>query len=121
MAFNSTTLSVNPRNRVRLLIGDIAELPWLDDGAYNFVIDKNEGNELRAAYDLLGYIQSRIALEPVQSTNGYANETRPLLEGIEARRKELEVMIRKEEGTYAIPIVVRSDRKDWKDIDSIKF
>lgn len=119
MSFRSTTLNVNIRNRVRLLVGDVADIPWLDDGVYNYVIDQNNGDELKAAYDVLRYVESRITLEPSTSVaNGY-EETRPMLLYIEKRKKELEVDIAKRDGTYAIPVVVRTDRKNWNDIDII--
>lgn len=119
MSFNSTTLNTNVRNRVRLLVGDVADIPWLDDGVYNYTIDKNEGDELKAAYDVLSYVESRITLEPVRSSNGFVDEERPLLLYIEKRKKELLTDIAKRDGRYAIPVVVRSDRKNWNDIDSI--
>lgn len=119
MSFNSTTLNTNIRNRVRLLVGDVADIPWLDDGVYNYTIDKNEGDELKAAYDVLSYVESRITLEPVRSSNGFVEEERPLLLYIEKRKKELLTDIAKRDGRYAIPVVVRSDRKNWNDIDSI--
>ena len=119
MSFNSTTLNTNARNRVRLLVGDVADIPWLDDGVYNYTIDKNEGDELKAAYDVLSYVESRITLEPVRSSNGFVDEERPLLLYIEKRKKELLTDIAKRDGKYAIPVVVRSDRNNWNDIDSI--
>jgi hypothetical protein len=119
MAFNSTTLPTNARNRVRLLVGDVADIPWLDDGVYNYTLDKNEGDELKAAYEVLSYVESRITLEPVSSSNGFVDEERPLLDWIAIRKKELLDEIAKRDGKYAPPVVVRSDRKNWNDIDSI--
>jgi len=121
MSFNSTTLAVNARNRVRLKVGDVAKIPWLDDGVYNFALQNNDGNELRAAYDVLRYVESRIALEPSGNTNGFYSESRPILKEIERLKDELHIELRKAEGTYKVPIIVRTDRKDWKDIDSIRF
>lgn len=119
MAFNSFNLNASARNRVRLLVGDVADIPWLDDAVYNFTLDQNDGDELRAAYDVLRYVESRITLEPMNSNNGFIDETRPMILYIEKRKKELQADIAKRDGTYAIPLVVRSDRKNWNDIDDI--
>lgn len=119
MSFNSTGLAASPRNRVRLLIGDIAHIPWLDDGVYNYILQQNNMDELKAAYDLLKYVESRITLEPQSSSGGFVKEEAPALEYIAIRKKELDIEIRKRDGGYVVPVIMTSDRKNWNDIDSI--
>lgn len=119
MSFNSFNLQTSVRNRVRLLVGDVAEIPWLDDAVYNYAVGSNDGDEYKAAYDVLRWVESRITLEPTTADNGVIREERPLLEYIAKRKKELLDDIAKRDGTYTVPVVVKSDRKNWNDIDSI--
>lgn len=119
MSFNGSQLNTNPRQRVRLLIGDVANIPWLDDSVYNYILTKNSNDELQSAVELLQYVESRIILEPTTYTTGFTSEERPVIEYIANRIKQLKVDLAKRDGTYSPPVVVRSDRKDWKDIEGI--
>ncbi|ADF58223.1 hypothetical protein PJG4_065 [Pseudomonas phage JG004] len=50
----------NPIDRLREIVGDVWEPPMLSDETYQWVLDKNEGNERRAALELMRMMLFRL-------------------------------------------------------------
>lgn len=107
--------------RVRLLTGDLEETdPILDDGTYEYILLNNNSNELDTAIECLEVILTYLTVNPAWQELGSVSYRNMNLEMVESRianlkqRKTLDAAKSKK-----IPIMVRTDRKNWNDIDAI--
>lgn len=121
MSFDSNDLASDPIQRVRLLTGDVGDEPILDDNIYEFHI-LTLGDEIDAAIVTLENIISYLTLNPQQEKIGNITYSQYDLKDFEKRRKEL-INKKVTQGNLspAAPVIVRSDRKDWKDFDFLKY
>lgn len=119
--FDSGDLATDPIARVRLLCGDIGDQPILDDNIYEFQILKFN-DELDAAIECLENIISYLTLNPQEEKIGNVTYSNYDVKEFENRRKDL-INKKVNQGKFIgeIPVVVRSDRKNWNDFDFLKF
>ena len=119
--FDAGDLATDGVARVRLLTGDIGDVPILDDNVYEFQL-LSYGNELDAAIECLENIISYITVNPQQEKIGNVTYSNYDVKAFEQRRKELiNKKVNDGKTTNAIPVVVRSDRKSWCDFDFLKY
>lgn len=63
--------ATNAIDRVRLLVGDVfSDFEILDDTTYQYFLDKNDGDETKAAVDAAKVIRYQIAKAPTRETAG---------------------------------------------------
>lgn len=63
--------ATNPVDRVRLMVGDVfADFEILDDATYQYFLDKNQGDEQKAALDAARTIRFQIAKFSYRETTG---------------------------------------------------
>lgn len=101
-------------DRMRLLTGDyIEDEPYLDDDIYLWFYEENGNSEVEGAIEALESIINNIALSPVRWEIGDSSESAPAIAALEARLDSLKA---RRAGTK-VPVVIRSDRKNWDDFD----
>lgn len=107
-------------NQLRLMVGDTsADFVWLADETYEWLIETHY-SQLGAAIKALEMIINQVALSPQSVQTEDLKETGPMVEALERRLKAL----KEEKASLAstnkgFPMIVRSDRSNWDDIDSI--
>lgn len=102
-------------DRMRLLTGDfIEDEPYLDDDIYMWFYEENGNSEVDGAVEALEAIINNISLSPARWQIGDASETGPALEALEKRLLSLKA---KRSGSK-VPVVIKSDRKNWCDFES---
>lgn len=114
-------LADNAIERIRLLTGDLEETdPILDDSTYEYLYLENSNNELEAAIEALETILTFLTVNPSWQDIGSVSYRNMNLEMVEQRLSDLKAR-RNLDASKAkrIPIMLKSDRKDWNDIDSI--
>ena len=105
---NATTIS----GRMRLLTGDyILDEPYLEDHIYLWFYESNGNSELDGAIEALESIINNIALQPKKWRTGDVWEETQSLGALERRLADLKL---RKKGTK-VPIIMKSDRKDWDD------
>lgn len=112
-------------NQLRLMVGDTsADFVWLADETYEWLIETHPV-QIDAAIKALEMIINQVALSPQSVQTEDLKETGPMVEALERRLKALkEEKALKEKSSLAsinkgFPMIVRSDRSNWDDIDSI--
>lgn len=120
MSFNSGTLVSDPVSRVRLLVGDIVpDYPILDDTTYEYLTLINT-SELSAAIEALEIILNFYSLSPDTEELGGVKGSGISVNRLEKQLTKLKAKFTADKtGTGRVPMVLRSDRKDWSDFDNI--
>lgn len=100
--------------QMRLNTGDfIEDEPYLSDSVYLHYYEKNNRSILDGSVEALESIINYIALSPQSWTLGESHETSASVSALTKRLTELKL---KRKATV-IPILMRSDRKNWDDFD----
>lgn len=117
MSFNSGNLVTSSTDRVRLLVGDISEIPFLDDTVYEYTV-ANSSSELIAAITILESIISIILLDPLDTQTGDASQGRAQLAALEKKLIELKAKRNQDSsGVSKVPIRIHAGRQSWSDFD----
>ena len=107
--------------QIRLLVGDNAtdtSSQLLSDDVYQFLLDEANGDKHQAAIDALEAIINEIALSPARWELGDAMEERASLPALERRLSQLKAKADRAKNA-PVPVLIRSDRKDWSDFNAI--
>ncbi len=102
--------------QMRLAVGDIDEgNQWLTDDVYEFYYEQNGNSIIDGSIEALETIINYISLSPSESSIGDVTEKMPLVNSLERRLESL----KNKKYTTKTPIVVRTDRKNWDDLDEL--
>lgn len=115
-------MALSKVSQVRLMIGDTDTTePFLEDEQIQFFLEQNQGHTLKAAIESLASIIAAIALSPSSLKVGAITEEAPEVEDLENRLVYLQTKLANGGGVGRgkLPLIVKSDRKDWKDFDSL--
>lgn len=111
-------MAMNNIDQVRLQIGDLdEEEQYLDDDQITFFLQENGNKVMDASIACLEVIIASIALSPESLKVGEITEYAPKLEGLE--RLLAALIAKKNKGSGKMPFVVKSDRRNWCDIDNL--
>lgn len=115
------SLATSYTSRIRLLVGDTdLEYSFLEDSVYEYLYFENGQNELDTAIAALENIINYIALNPSSETLGAVSGAGVTVLVLERRLDGLKGRKLKDaSGSKRIPIMIRSDRKDWSDINKL--
>ena len=103
--------------QLRLIVGDVSlDYPFLDDNTYQWLIDTYP-LQLNAAVEALEMIINQIALSPQSIKTDAVTEVGPLVASLEKRLSSLKA--KKQISSSGFPMVVKSDRKSWSDLDNL--
>lgn len=107
-------------NQLRLMVGDTsADFVWLADETYEWLIETYPV-QIDAAIEALEMIINQVALAPQSIRTEDLTEVGPMVEALERRLKALkEKKASSTSGTRGFPMIIKSDRSNWDDIDSI--
>ena len=120
MSFDPNKLSSDPIQRIRLMVGDTTTFPMLEDSVYQFLYLSNNNDELATAIEAAESIINSLVLNPLDDSVGTASQKTRTLREMERRLTELQnKKIKDSSGSQRIPVVIRTDRKDWNDINNI--
>lgn len=112
-------MAIDPNTTVgqmRLLTGDfIPEEPYLEDDIYTWFYEQNGNSVLKGSIEALESIINNIALSPERWVLGDASEERAAVNALERRLADLKL----KEHRGIVPVIIRSDRKNWDDFDSL--
>lgn len=104
----------NPVDQMRLNTGDYMEGDqYLTDAVYLWFYTQAGNNILEGSISALESIINNIALSPDRWTIGDSTEYKPTVAVLTQRLDALKVQRLKS----AVPVVIGSDRKGWKDFD----
>ena len=121
MSFDSGKLVSSAIQRIRLTIGDISE-DWaiLEDDVYEYLLYNNGSDEQAAAIEALENIINYYSLNPTDEAFGDVSGKRFDIRVMEKRLEALKTKSTKDSsGVSRVPIMLRSDRKDWNDFNKI--
>lgn len=108
---------LNPENfvdQMRLNTGDyIEEEDYLSDAIYVWYYTQTGNSVLDGSILALESIINNIALSPERWAIGDSSETRASVPVLTQRLNDL----RTRKNNLIVPIVIKSDRKNWKDFD----
>lgn len=111
-------MAISNLQQVRMEIGDTdPEEQYLDDDQITFYLQQSGNSVIKASIECLETIIAAIALAPSSLKVGAITETAPELAGLERRLAYLKE--KKAKGSGRLPIVVKSDRKNWNDVDEL--
>ena len=107
-------------NQLRLMVGDTsADFVWLADETYEWLIETHPV-QIDTAIEALEMIINQVALSPQSVKTEDLSEVGPMVEALERRLKALkEKKASSLSSTKGFPMIVKSDRSNWDDIDSI--
>ena len=107
-------------NQLRLMVGDTSsDYVFLADETYEWLIGTNL-YVIDAAIEALEMIINQVALSPQSVKTEDLSEVGPMVEALERRLKALkEKKASNLSYTKGFPMIVKSDRSNWDDIDSI--
>jgi len=107
-------------NQLRLMVGDTsADFVFLADETYEWIIETHPV-QIDAAIEALEMIINQVALSPQSVKTEDLSEVGPMVEALERRLKALkEKKASNLSGTKGFPMIIKSDRSNWDDIDSI--
>jgi len=112
-------MSIDPTTvvgQMRLLTGDfLTDEPYLEDDIYTWFYQENGNSVLKGAIEALESIINNIALSPERWVLGDASEERAAVSALERRLADLKL----KEDRGVVPVIVRSDRKNWDDFDNL--
>jgi len=106
--------------QLRLMVGDTSnDFVWLADETYEWLIESYPV-QVDAAIEALEMIINQVALAPQSVRTEDLTEVGPMVEALERRLKALkEKKASSNSSTRGFPMIIKSDRSNWDDIDSI--
>lgn len=120
MSFNPNALATSPIQRVRLLTGDILDFSLLEDSVYQYLILKNDNNELDAAIEAVDNIINMLVFNPTDEDVGdVGQKTRSVSDFKTILQNLKDQKYLDANKTRKIPMMVRSDRTSWNDINKV--
>lgn len=103
--------------QLRLIVGDVSvDYPFLDDNTYSWLLETYP-TQNSAAVEALEMIINQIALSPHSIKTDAVTEIGPLIYNLETRLKSLKA--KQQVSSTGFPILVKSDRKGWDDLDTL--
>lgn len=115
MSFDPNMLATSPIQRVRLMVGDIrVDDPILEDSVYTYLLMKNGNSEIDTAIEALETIITVLTVNPQDEKIGDVEFRITTLEEMSNR---LVYIKGQKENAQNVPIIVRTDRKNWNDFD----
>jgi hypothetical protein len=103
--------------QLRLMVGDVAQdLPFLEDNTYQWLLDSTT-TQLDAAVEALEMIINQIALSPQSVRTEDIAEVGPMVVALESRLTSLKA--KRQATKNGFPMIVKSDRKDWNDLNEL--
>lgn len=107
--------------QVRLTVGDTNnDIVWLDDNTYQWLLESNGNRVIDAAIEALEMIINQVALAPQSVQTEDVREVGPAVDALERRLTNLKAKRSSNTAvTRGFPMIIKSDRKNWDDIDSI--
>lgn len=110
---------IDPNNfvdQMRLNTGDyIEDEEYLSDAVYVWFYNQSGQSVLDGSILALESIINNIALSPERWVIGDSSESRASVETLTQRLQALQI---KKKGTK-VPVIIRSDRKNWCDFDKV--
>lgn len=101
-------------DQMRLNTGDfIEDEPYLEDSVYVYFYNLAGNSVIDGSIMALESIINNIALSPQRWQIGDASETGPLITALNERL----VSLKSRRSGAKVPVVLRSDRKNWNDFD----
>lgn len=107
--------------QVKFKVGDTSlNYPFLADSTYDWLLDKNSNNIIKAAVEALEMIINQIALSPESVKTDAVDEVKASVPVLERRLNALKKQLTQAAiGASRFPFLVHSDRKNWNDLDSL--
>ena len=109
--------NLDPSNfvdQMRLNTGDfIEDEPYLEDSIYVYFYNLAGNSVIDGSIMALESIINNIALSPQRWEIGDASETGPLITALNERL----VSLKSRRSGAKVPVILRSDRKNWSDFD----
>ena len=107
--------------QVKFKVGDTSlNYPFLADSTYDWLLDKNSNNIIKAAIEALEMIINQIALSPESVKTDAVDEVKASVPVLERRLNALKKQLTQAAiGASRFPFLVHSDRKNWNDLDSL--
>ena len=107
--------------QVKLKVGDTSlNYPFLADSTYDWLLEKNSKNIIKAAIEALEMIINQIALSPESIKTDAVDEVKASVPVLERRLDALKKQLTQAAiGASRFPFLVHSDRKNWNDLDSL--
>ena len=107
--------------QVNFKVGDTSlNYPFLADSTYDWLLDKNRNNIIKAAIEALEMIINQIALSPESIKTDAVDEVKASVPVLEKRLDALKKQLTQAAiGASRFPFLVHSDRKNWNDLDSL--
>ena len=120
MSFEPNDLVSSPVARIRLLTGDIQEQPLLEDGVYEYLYLSGGNDETKAALEALETIINMLVMNPQDGGTGSYKATNSSLRNFQSIYDRLKLKsLQDASGVNKIPMIARSDRNNWDDINGI--
>ena len=107
--------------QVKFKVGDTSlNYPFLADSTYDWLLDKNRNNIIKAAIEALEMIINQIALSPESVKTDAVDEVKASVPVLEKRLDALKKQLTQAAvGASRFPFLVHSDRRNWNDLDSL--
>ena len=107
--------------QVKFKVGDTSlNYPFLADSTYDWLVEKNSNNVIKAAVEALEMIINQIALSPESVKTDAVDEVKASVPVLEKRLNALKKQLTQAAvGASRFPFLVHSDRKNWNDLDSL--
>lgn len=107
--------------QVKFKVGDTSlNYPFLADSTYDWLLEKNSKNIIKAAIEALEMIINQIALSPESIKTDAVDEVKASVPVLERRLNALKKQLTQAAvGASRFPFLVHSDRKNWNDLDSL--
>ena len=107
--------------QVKFKVGDTSlNYPFLADSTYDWLLEKNSKNIIKAAIEALEMIINQIALSPESVRTDAVDEVKASVHVLERRLNALKKQLTQAAiGASRFPFLVHSDRKNWNDLNSL--
>ena len=107
--------------QVKFKVGDTSlNYPFLADSTYDWLLDKNRNNIIKAAIEALEMIINQIALSPESVKTDAVDEVKASVPVLERRLDALKKQLTQAAiGASRFPFLVHSDRNNWNDLNSL--
>ena len=107
--------------QVKFKVGDTSlNYPFLADSTYDWLLEKNSKNIIKAAIEALEMIINQIALSPESIKTDAVDEVKASVPVLERRLGALKKQLTQAAiGASRFPFLVHSARKTWCDLDSL--
>ena len=107
--------------QVKFKVGDTSlNYPFLADSTYDWLLEKNSKNIIKAAIEALEMIINQIALSPESIKTDAVDEVKASVPVLERRLNALKKQLTQAAvGASRFPFIVHSDRNNWNDLDSL--